>query len=67
MHPYEFGDEIVPLSIEHLSKKSRFHAQWLLRKATKNRHTMPAKLQKLLSAFEFGTVKQVINKWAAHS
>jgi polysaccharide deacetylase family protein (PEP-CTERM system associated) len=66
MHPYEFGDEIVPLSMEHLSKKSRFHARWLLRKATKNRHTMPAKLQKLLSAFEFGTVKQVIDKWAAH-
>ena len=61
VHPYEFGDEVVPLPTEHLSAASRCRARWRLLKVTRNRHTMPAKIQKLLSAFEFSTVKRVID------
>jgi len=64
IHPYELGEEVVFLSMKHLSTVSRWRALCRLRMGIGNRHTMPAKLLKLLSAFEFGTVKQVIDKWA---
>jgi polysaccharide deacetylase family protein (PEP-CTERM system associated) len=67
VHPYEFGSEVAPLSMAHLSMFSRWRmhwrARWYLGIGIGNRSTMPAKLQKLLSDFEFGTVGQVIDKW----
>jgi polysaccharide deacetylase family protein (PEP-CTERM system associated) len=67
MHPYEFGKEVVPLQMEHLSALSRWKVRliacWYIGTGIGNRHSMPAKLQKLLSTFEFGTMRQVIDKW----
>ena len=63
VHPYEFGDKVVPLPTEHLSATSRCRVYWHLLKGIRNRHTVPAKIQKLLSAFEFSTVKRVIDEW----
>ncbi len=65
-HPYEFGREVVPLSMKHLSTVARFRmrilACWYLGMGIGNRRTMPGKLRKLLSDFEFGTVTCVINR-----
>ncbi len=67
VHPYEFGKEVVPLSMGHLSTASRWRmhllACWYLGMGIGNRRTMPAKLQKLLSDFEFSTVGRVIDRW----
>ena len=63
MHPYEFGIEVVDLPMKHLSTISRLLAFCRLAKGMGNRHTMPTKLQKLLSAFEFGPVRSVIEQW----
>ena len=67
IHPYEFGKEVVPLPVGHLSTFSRWRmhwrACWYLGIGIGNRHTMPAKLQKLLSDFEFSTVRCVIDRW----
>jgi polysaccharide deacetylase family protein (PEP-CTERM system associated) len=67
VHPYEFGREVVPLSMEHLSKAARLRmrmlACWYLGMGIGNRRTMPAKLRKLLSNFKFSTIKDVINRW----
>jgi polysaccharide deacetylase family protein (PEP-CTERM system associated) len=70
MHPYEFGTDVVPLPMEHLSSFSRLKARlsncWYLGTGIGNRSSMPTKLQKLLSAFEFSTAKNVIDKWFRH-
>jgi hypothetical protein len=70
MHPYEFGKEVAPLSMEHLPTVSRWRAHWQacwsLGMGIGNRRSMPVKAQKLLSAFEFTTVRQVIDKWLGH-
>ncbi|MGB7581130.1 MAG: polysaccharide deacetylase family protein [Sedimentisphaerales bacterium] len=67
MHPYEFGKEVAPLPMEHLPIVSRWRARWQacwsLGMGVGNRHTMPAKVQKLLSAFEFSTAGCVIDQW----
>jgi polysaccharide deacetylase family protein (PEP-CTERM system associated) len=66
MHPYELGKEVAPLPMEHLSMFSRWKAHlllsWYLGTGIGNRHTMPDKVRKLLSAFEFSTVKCVIEQ-----
>ena len=66
MHPYEFGKEVVDMPMKHLSAVSRWRAIVRLRIGMGKRGTMPAKVQKLLSAFEFTTVRQVIDKWFGH-
>jgi len=64
MHPYEFGKEIVPLSMEHLPIISRCWARWLAYWYLRmRRHTVPTKVKKLLSAFEFGPIRSVIEQW----
>jgi polysaccharide deacetylase family protein (PEP-CTERM system associated) len=63
MHPYEFGKEVVETPMRHLSVVSRWRAIGRLRMGVGNRRTMPAKVQKLLSAFEFGPVRSVIEQW----
>jgi polysaccharide deacetylase family protein (PEP-CTERM system associated) len=67
MHPYEFGKETVSLSMEQLSTisrlKMRMLACWALGMGIGNRRTMPGKLQKLLSAFNFGPIGDVIDQW----
>ena len=70
MHPHEFGKEVASLPLSHLSTFSRLHAYlsacWHLGMGIGNRRSMPVKAQKLLSAFEFTTVRQVIDKWFGH-
>ena len=70
MHPYEFGQDIVQLPMEHLSALSRWKVRllacWYLGTGPGNRHTVPDKVQKLLSAFEFSTVKCVIDQRLGH-
>ena len=63
MHPYEFGKEVVDMPMRHLSTVSRWRAIGRLRIGIGNRRTMPAKAQKLLSAFEFGPLRSVIEQW----
>jgi hypothetical protein len=67
LHPYEFGKEVVPLSMAHLSIVPRwrmhFLACWYLGMGIGDRRTTPAKMHKLLSDFEFSTVERVIDRW----
>jgi polysaccharide deacetylase family protein (PEP-CTERM system associated) len=63
MHPYEFGKEVISLPMECLSTASRLRARWHLLVGIGNRHTVPAKMRKLLSAFEFGPVGCVTDRW----
>jgi len=69
VHPYEFGKDVALLSIEHLSTLSRWMTRlaacWYLGTGIGNRHTMPVKMQKLLSDFEFSTVGRVVSGWLA--
>ncbi|MBN1796876.1 MAG: DUF3473 domain-containing protein [Sedimentisphaerales bacterium] len=65
-HPYEFGEEEAALLMEHLSPYLRFKKRLLLRSRLRNKSTMPMKIKKLLSDFEFSTMKHVINEWLSH-
>ncbi|RKY12192.1 MAG: hypothetical protein DRP65_02030 [Planctomycetota bacterium] len=60
MHPYEFGTGIYPLSFSHLSKEKKKRAFRHLKFAARNRKSMPCKLRKLLSEFNFSTIRQVV-------
>jgi len=70
VHPYEFGKDVAPLPMEHLSTlscwRARLAACWYLGTGIGNRHTIPAKMQKLLSDFEFSTVGRVVSRWLAN-
>jgi len=64
MHPYEFGTEVVPLPANHLRWQDKMNVALRLKIAMRNKKSMPGKLKKLLSDFEFTSIENIIKKQA---
>lgn len=61
MHPYEIDIEEQPFSTEHLCAEDKNKATKLHKLQLRNRETMPQKINKLLSEFDFVPLKKVLD------
>ncbi len=67
VHPYEVDTGVRTFDTKQLSYKKRIRAMKFHKMQLRNRNTVRGKLTKLLSEFEFATVKQVIEKTVVRS
>jgi len=62
MHPYEIETELRSFSTEHLAPKDKSKGIKHHKLQLRNRHTVPRKVNKLLSQFDFAPLKRVISE-----
>ena len=60
MHPYEIETELRSFSTEHLAPEDKSRSLKHHKLQLRNRHTVPRKVNKLLSQFDFAPLKKVI-------
>jgi polysaccharide deacetylase family protein (PEP-CTERM system associated) len=62
MHPYEIDTELQPFSTEYLAPEDKSRGFKHHKLQLRNRHTVPRKVNKLLSQFDFAPLKKVISE-----
>lgn len=62
MHPCEIETELRSFSTEHLAPEDKSRSLKHHKLQLRNRHTMPQKVSKLLSQFDFAPLKKVISE-----
>ena len=60
MHPYEIDTDAVPLKLDTLTGQGKVAALKFHKSQTRNRQTVKAKVNKLLSDFKFSTIKEIL-------
>ena len=63
MHPYEIDTDAVPLKLDTLTGQGKVAALKFHKSQTRNRQTVKAKVNKLLSDFKFSTVKDILRNF----